>query len=421
MSWASIFRATQPVLNSGEVKLFKDNNWTSTSFLIDISGYARNSPQKLYGLDDSASMVVWNLPVGTVVTLIDSTASIDNSNVNIHSSSTYDCIGTGQTETYNLSAFMNDCVSAFMVYEYDTRLGYVEVFEHGNFQGKRAVLFLSKYPPNTAISMRPWWTQDTISSIRWGKLADICTVEFFDNKDGTGGSFNMSFGNNPIKEIADLSNMNDRISSFKWFSRAPMKEVFDPYVFEAPRDMPGMLELEDHESGTNDSPNSFERTLTIRKDYIYTTCTSVTNEDAWGWDVSTTLSYAPPEKTGGWGGSVTLGFHGSKSTTNQSSSTSQETLSIDEHRTIPIPGRCTYQIQLKVRVGKLPDTKFTTRATRWYDVPVKDGVVDPANNNWYKRVEEVKGVYTGALISIAHQDIVSEPLHAAVQLTPLDA
>ena len=77
---------------------------------------------------------------------------------------------------------------------------------------------------------------------------------------------------------------------------------------------------------------------------------------------------------------------------------------------VNIPPRCNWTASLTAQIGKMPPTAYNTTAERWYDQPVTGAVQDPANNNWYKRTEQVTGVVSGGLVATYFSDINTTPI-----------
>jgi hypothetical protein len=53
--------------------------------------------------------------------------------------------------------------------------------------------------------------------------------------------------------------------------------------------------------------------------------------------------------------------------------------------------------------------RYTTKATRWYDVPMVGAVQDSTNNNWYRREEDIKITMSGTLAANVRTDIYAVP------------
>ncbi len=386
------------VLQSGQVRLYKDTNTGSTAYDIFTRSVVKNSAQRLpNSAFDNASLVYWNLPVGSVVTLIDDTTSVDKASNDIHSSRCFDCIGTGKTEFRKLTDVnMNDCVSAFIYYDYDVNLGYIELFEDINFGGNVIKLFLSRYQPNQVISISNWFFQDRTSSVKWDNLGELASVTLMNNSDGSGSKFDQCFGSNPTKSCSRLGdyNMNDVISSFRWSFRTPMKEIIAPVHSQV--DVAAMTSAKSYRDslqGRNDFSTSIEITLSITEEKAQTVTTTVSNSSTWGWSVTSTASYQGLAV----GGELSLNFNGSKTDSFTSETSTVTTMSLSKSVNISVPPKTMFDASLVIQMGQISETPYTTTATRWYDVPVAGGVQDPANNGWYKRVETISGIFSGGV------------------------
>lgn len=141
-------------------------------------------------MQDAATWVAFNLPVGVVMTLIDNNTPVESGHLVWELRNCGRCIdlvGTGQTEAVDLTQCnMNDCVSSFFWRKVDLAQGAIELFDDVNFQGNRSTLFLGEWPMGTAVSLENWWLRGRVSSVRWHMLDDRQTVALFSNTDGTG-------------------------------------------------------------------------------------------------------------------------------------------------------------------------------------------------------------------------------------------
>ena len=385
-------------LQSGQVRLYRDISIYSTAFDIFTHGVVKNSAQRLptFALD-SASLVYWNLPVGSVVTLIDDTTSVDKPSNDIHSSRCFDCVGTGKTEFRKLTDVnLNDCVSAFVFYDYDVKLGYIEFFEDSNFGGNCMKLFLSRYQPNQVVSISSWYFQDRASSVKWDNLGELAFVSLMSNADGSGNRFDECYGFNPTKSCANLRQfwMNDAITSFRWSFRTPMKETIAQ--FRCPVNVSAITNGQSYRNalqGKNDLPDPINITLSISEQNAQTITSTVVDSNSYGWAVGSTASF----ESGETGGEVKLDFNGSKTNSLTSMTSTITTIALTKSANISVPPNSSFDASLVIQMGKISDTPFQTTATRWYDVPVVGGVRDPANYGWYKRDETIKGTFSGSV------------------------
>ena len=94
-----------PRLDSGTVVLYWDDNWSSRSLTLRTSDYAIGQRHTIPGpMFDNATFVSFNLPVGTVMTLMDNVTPVPGGHTVSDLSNCGRCVdlvGTGQTEGVN--------------------------------------------------------------------------------------------------------------------------------------------------------------------------------------------------------------------------------------------------------------------------------------------------------------------------------
>jgi hypothetical protein len=409
--------APPPQLASGTVTLFRDDNWGSQRLDINTGEFVPNQRQRVQSfMFDEATFAAFNLPLGTVMTLMDNVTPTPSGKIVADLSGCGRCVdlvGTGRTEAVDLRAVnMNDCVSAFFWREVDLDFGAIELFDDTNFGGNRSTVFLSEWNSGTIYSIQYWWLQDRISSLRWKTLNDRQTGVLFDNSDGSGDQYANIKGWGNTKEIASLPDVgfNDRASAWRWDGIVPMKEIIAPFNVVA-SSVSGSSGLTSVVTGTNNSPMTQPVTVVLNNSDAQTV--TVATMDQWVTGVSTTITEAATEgvptvasSTETW--SVTLNYSYTRSETRTTSETKTIALSISQ--TVNAPPNSSYKATLLVNIGQIPATVYHTTAQRWYNVPVTGGVADPTNNNWYKRVEPVTVTMSGSLASTTTVNMDSKPL-----------
>jgi hypothetical protein len=293
---------------------------------------------------------------------------------------------------------MNDCVSSFVWRKVDFNVGAVEFFEHDNYNGHRATVFLSEWVPYTVHNIAKWALQDNITSIRWNALNDRVALTVYENADGLGNKYDNIAGYTSQKEISNLKDIrfNDCISSFSWTPMSPKKEIVQPF----PISMEGVSftgGLVSQQTGTNDSSEKQSVQLTLT-DTTSQTVTATTTDQ-----FTTGIKIGVSQKTSGDVGvvkeevstSLEVSFQYQRTETKTTSDTKTVTINISQ--TASIPANCTYNATLTAQLGRIADKTYYTTATRWYDVAVTGSVADPVNNGWYKRDETVSLRVTGAV------------------------
>jgi hypothetical protein len=100
------------------VRLYKDNSWSSESYTFNVNDYVKDHRQSISGssMHDRATWLAFNLPAGTVVTMMTHYVAAADGNVyNLKNCGpVVDLVGTGQTDGVDLTKIgMNDCISAW--------------------------------------------------------------------------------------------------------------------------------------------------------------------------------------------------------------------------------------------------------------------------------------------------------------------
>jgi hypothetical protein len=377
-----------PQQRGGTFTLYRDNNWRSEAATYAIADYPSSERQSISGtsMQDQATWVAYNLPVGVVVTLMDNVTQLGNGQLVGDLSGAGRCVdlvGTGRTEGLSLlDCNMNDCISCFFWRNVDLDLGAVVLYEDIDYGGSRSILFLSEWPANQTSSIADWYLQDRLSSIRWDKLNDRQQVWFYNNVDGTGGSYTNTKGWGTFKEIADLRTVgfNDVMSAFKWQGLVPKKEIIEPFTLNLTFAVGDQQSI----SQTTDYRNAGS----VQQSFV----ASFTDSEAQTLTVSTTET-------------VVTGFEFSYTT----SQTKTVQLSFTENVTA-VPNAVTHAT-LVAKLGAVQPTTYTTTAHRWYDQPVTGAVQDPQNNNWWKRDEKISGQISGGLAGSTDVAVSATPLN----------
>lgn len=404
-------------LPSGTVKLFRDNNWQSQSYTINLNDYTSGRTQSFSGtnMQDQATWVSFNLPVGTVVTLMDNVPSSQNSNVADLSGygRCVDLIGTGSTTGISLlDCNMNDCVSAFFWRTVDLNQGAIVLYENSNFSGSRSAIFLSEWQSNTIFSIANWYLQDKVTGVTWETLQDRQSVRLFNNADGSGSTYDNVKGWGTTKNISNLSDtgFNDVMSAFQWSGLAPKKEIIAPFSLNLtfpPGGSTALTQTTDY-SNSSDKDQSFtaslsntdSQTLTVTSTESMTTSFELGYEQTW--EVSELGAKA--------GGKLTMKLTNSYTQSKSSTTSVTKTVALNFSTQVTAAAHKATHATVIAQIGKVPQTSYQTTAQRWYDQPVTGGIQDPANNNWWQRTETVTGYITGGLACSTNVQVTTSAL-----------
>jgi len=217
-----------------ELKLWVHPGYTGKSKTINIAKGDEGSRGDIIYIgsdfEDQVSSFKANIPVGTYVSLL--VHNVAPVKKNHHES--YDIVGTGKTQSITIHNMgehrMNDQVSAYYWDTYDEDVGYVNMWEHPNYDGVEKILFLSKFEENEAIDIVPWYMNDIVTSMKWEHLGKDIEVVFYEHR-GTGREMKIYWtGNVNTMKKSNLVNdqMNDQISAFKWRRKETPKPVVAP-------------------------------------------------------------------------------------------------------------------------------------------------------------------------------------------------
>ena len=389
---------------SGTVVFFNDDinksSSVQTSIRLDDYQVSKRHVMPSVQIDDT-DFVLYNLPIGTVLTLMDwirtdteNVFDLKDCNVCI------DLVGTGKTEATDLRPVgMINAAASFFWRKVDLKIGAIELFADPKFQGRRTTLFLSEWAPGAVHSLRGWSMDDNVSSIRWYTLQDRQTATLYSGLDGNENQYNNIKSWGGFKEIANMDDVgfDDTVSSFKWEALVPEKEIIEPFVISS-ANTSSSFSLFSNLSGTNNTSiqQSVDISLVDTKSQTIYVETSDTNVAT----VSTKFSSKTTEGVEGVGSSSqewSIELIYTYSQTNTKSTSDTHTVELNVKPQLFAPPYTIWQATIEVTIGNLPKTEFHTKAQRWYKEAVTGGVADPENKGLYKRVEDVTVEMTGGL------------------------
>jgi len=414
-------KATPPVLPAGTVILYKDDRFSSHSMTLRTADYREGERHSFSGtsMQDEATYIAFNLPVGTVMTMTEHLQALNGHPVfDLRGcGKVIDLVGTGETVAIDLTKMgMNDCLSGFFWRRIDLQIGAIEIFEHANFGGCRTVLFLDDWAYSTLTPLNGWFVDDRASSARWASLDSTVAASLFNDVDGGKNAFNNIIGWGGSKQLQNFKDVgfNDCLSSFRWEGLIPMREEIDTLSLPVNVTAGNTQVLTADFSGTNLSsePSAAEIVLENSESQEVT----VTSSDSFttGTEVTATIGFTRGnELTGQVSGSLSVAVSYSRTHTSETSNsvTKSVALSVTQHPVIP--PMSSYVATMTVMIGRMPPTLCSTRAVRWYDQPVEGGVPDPEHNDWYRREEVVTLTISGGLASAVNVDVEATPLVSA--------
>lgn len=400
-------------IEKNTVRIFNDSEFSTNYHDIDIEESLSDVRHKMYNnLHSQANWILWNLPLGTVMTLTEHNNTLEKGqsvfDLN-NSGRCIDLVGTGKTEAVDLGKMgMEDCIKGFFWRKVDLRMGAFELWDYKmqdtkkNEMGARQIIFLGEWAPDTVHALWNWNMTDRVSSARWNSLVDRQTVTLFEHIDGGGSRYENIKGWGKHKEERDFHNLDfgDKVSSFRWHSITPIKEEVKPIII-LPDHSRSTIVTGD-KSGTNDGAQILPSKVTIMqsKTREVTVETSDTTAGSVSAELKTTTK-AGVEGVATMEVEWTLAVQHSWSHTATTNTKTAKTDAISIEEGFNVSPHCTYTARLEVRVGKLENKLYKTTATRWYKQPVVGSTKD---GHLYKRDEPVYVNVSGSLHFTTHLD-----------------
>ena len=312
---------------------------------------------------------------------------------------TFDLVGTGKAESASfITGKINDAIASFFWREVDLVAGVVEMFDDLDYTGIRQALYLSEWPSDTFINIDKWHMNDRMTSIKWESLFDKQTAHFYADPNGGGAAFNQVISWGSTKGQTDLRKFgfDDTVSCFDWSPLIPKLEEIAPFNINTTKTADQTVGESVEDANHTDQPGKI--TLSVEQKVVATLTTTTTESHV----VGITTKIEPPI---GIGFSVELSYQYKKENTKSATDTHESTAGISREITTQAQGLT--KASLIASIGSIPTTAVTTTATRWYDVPVNGGVLDPTHNNWYKRENETVNIVLAGGIGLAANVVVT--------------
>jgi hypothetical protein len=409
---------------SGQIKLFKDNNWNSTSITIDTnsSQYPSGSFFSFSGtpLQDNATWIVFNLPENVVCTLCNNL--VQNSNPYDFSGAgvCVDLIGNGQTQVIDLPAYgANDCLSGGIWRTVDPTQGWFQLFYDTSERGTFATIFLTEWPTSTPNSIAKWWLQDQASSLNYPGLTPPQLLKLADNSDGGGQSMTVgasnAYGTSNNKAAVDLTNsgMNDKVSSFIYSLIPPVRALVSSVSVDvASQIIPGQTITE-----TIKGTNASSEVLTVTDTVAVGKTVTISNTTTQQYQTTLTIT-ASVEATEGVPGvdsikeTLTTSFAVQATSSSSQTTTNTNTLSLQQAITFNVPPQSTYSGVATVSIGQVPPTTVTQNGQFYYSQNLPGSVKQ--SDGTYLLTAPVTVVINGEVGSSVQFDVTSTPIASAV-------
>jgi hypothetical protein len=407
---------------SGQIKLFKDNNWNSESLTIDTnsSQYPESTFFSFSGnpLQDQATWIVFNLPKNVVCTLCNNLVSNANPFDFSDAGVCVDLIGNGQTQTIDLVDYgANDVLSGGIWRKVDPTQGWFQLFYDTGECGTFATIFLTEWPTATANSISKWWLQDQASSLNFPCLTPPQLLKLADNADGSGQAVTVgasnAFGTTHNKAVLDLtsSGMNDKVSSFLYNLIPPVKTLISSTSVDVSAQIVTGQTITDTISGTNASTEVLTVTDTVAVGKTVTISNTTTQQ----YQTTSTITASVEATEGVPGDSIkatlTASFSVQATSSSSKTTTNSNSLSLQQAITFNVPPQSTYAGVATVAIGQVPPVTVTQDGLFFYSQNLPGSVKQ--SDGTYLLTAPVTVVINGEVGSSVQFSVTATPLVAA--------
>lgn len=407
-------------LPSGYIKLFKDNNWNSTSLTIDTNNaqYPSGNLFSFSGtpLQDNATWIAFNLPENVVCTLCNNIVQHSNPYDFSHAGICVDLIGNGQTQTIDLPAYgANDCLSGGVWREVDPTGGWFQLFADADQTGSFATIFFLEWPTSTPNSIASWWLQDKATAVNFPCLTPPQLLTLSDNSDGSGQSVTVgasnTFGTWTNTAVADLRNsgMNDKVSAFSYKLIPPQSSVVNTTTVQVTSPIVPGQTITEYIKGKNASSEVISITDTVAEEKSV----AVTNTATQEYQTTSTIT-ASIEATEGipdvdsLKATLTASFAVQTTTSSSQSTTNTNSLSLAQAITFNVPARSTYEARATISIGQLPPTTIRQDGLFYYKQNLPGSVRQ--SDGTYLLTMPLTIVINGQIGSSVDLDVTSTPI-----------
>jgi hypothetical protein len=355
-----------------QIVLYEHADYTGKTQVIRLDEHRPGVLHSISGtsLNDRASAVRWNLPVGRVVTFTE-----NNGNARLPDLTglgrTHDLIGNGGSgEIHFGNSDTNDCFSGFFWRDVDLARGHIVFYKDSDYRNIRQTVFLSEWEIDKAHNISGWAIQDRMSSVRWMNLDPRIIVGLYDGTAGGGSAYTNIMRRGPENAYEGVPSlaaygMQDKVSSFRLIERLPVAEVIDKIEFDRTT-FPRKSVTIDAKGSAQGSPLPSSYSANVST--TWHEGSSVTLQQTHR--VGGAFSYQYSSGSGAFGKhtfSVTLSYDYTNARSDTASKS--EALQITHQETYPIPPNNAWSFKLILRYDQI-DVDFTTNATRWYDEPL---------------------------------------------------
>jgi hypothetical protein len=379
-------------LESGTVGLYPDANWDGNPVYIKTSNYTEKVQASLSeAVQDSCTWVAFNLPAGTVLTLLQNPSApvagqpYDFANAGI----CVDLIGNGTLQTIDLTKIgANDSISAFVWRRVDYKAGIFQLFDEPDCSGFGNTFFLAEWPADTIHTFKDWRIWDQAASVYYGGLG-VTAVTLYDGLQGDGQAAQFAgWLGNTGGINGDSINLYDRgfgdkQASWKWAPLPPVYQTVEPFTVNGTFSVDDSLSVTMHSSGSNAGDSTVEQTAKFLYSISQQATVTVTNTSTETYTQTTDFTFGQTINIPFVGSTsfeflLNVGFSEEFSESISETDTTTQTLAVELDQVVSVPANSTWQVKLLLQYAKVPPTSFTTGASYYYKDQVPGSVLDPA-------------------------------------------
>lgn len=372
-------------INAGQIILYKDSNWNSQSYKIDTSDTAKfpaGRPFSFSGspLGNSVSWIAFNLPAGTVCTLVQHIRAMPSPTAGDPSKPynfagvgiCVDLIGNGQVQTVDLGLYgANDLLTGGIWRKPDFKQGWFQLCEAADCNGRLNTIFFSEWTGATWHPLTNWALNGTGSSANYPCLTPPQFLTLAVNSDGSGQQLALGAANkfeawtNKATVDFSTSNLDDAIHAFRYDLFSPVKAEIDSvtqtYKLQNVRELAS--ESIEHTNGSG-LPFAYDVTFAQGKSYSVTSDATLAYAVAIGLKQTTTVSQAAPG--GEVSGSITTSFTAEVGQEWFRSDNKANTFKLTQAIKFNIPAWTKYSGKASISRGDISAVTETTKGRFYY-------------------------------------------------------
>jgi hypothetical protein len=428
-------------INSGQIVLYRDANWSSPSLTIDTDSprYPPGRPFSFAGtpLNDSATWIAFCLPEGTVCTLVqdimtspppapapEKSSDSDSGPSDLYNPYNFafasiciDLIGNGKVQTVELQDYgANDILSAGIWRQVDLTQGWFQLFEHFECGGRFNTIFFGEWTAAKPHALTHWWINGVASSANYPCLTPPQTLTLRENPDGPSEQLTLvarnRFGTWDNKTTIDFlhSGLDNRIHAFEYSLLQPVKAKIESVTRQYK--VPTGQTFAQNFTTVNRSDANIECSVLVAQG----NSTTVVSETTLAYAMSLKLSQTTTVKLGVKGigevsGSLTTSFEAEGSRTTSQRYSDDESFDLSQEITFTAPPWKEYFASATISTGTLSGMTVTTTGQFYYDQDLPGATaVQEGNRTFYQLSSPITVVLSGGVASKVDVDVTEKDI-----------